>query len=71
MELVQGAVDYARRNGAIAVEAYPPAPRGRELAPVSAYMGLPSVFERAGFDVCARPSPGRMVMRRTLIGRDG
>ena len=62
-DLVRAAVGYARRNGGRIVEAYPTEPRGRSLAPVSSYMGVPSVFLRAGFVECARPSKCKTVMR--------
>lgn len=64
--LVEAAVEHARASGAELVEAYPTAPRGRRLAPVSSYMGVPSVFERAGFEERARPSKARVVVRREL-----
>jgi GNAT superfamily N-acetyltransferase len=64
-ELIKGAVRYAKTRGAKFVEAYPTAPRGRELAPVSSYMGIPAMFKRAGFVECARPSPSKIVMRYT------
>jgi GNAT superfamily N-acetyltransferase len=65
-ELIEAAVDYARGNGARIVEAYPTDPRGRRLAPVSSFMGLPSFFERQGFVECKRPSKARVIMRRQL-----
>lgn len=64
--LIRAAVEYARQQGADVVEAYPTVPRGRRLSPVSSFMGLPSVFERAGFSICARPSSSKVIMRRWL-----
>jgi len=61
--LIQGAIDYVRSQGGNVVEAYPTVPRGRHLPPVSVYMGLPAVFEKAGFVECARPSNSKVVMR--------
>ena len=69
-ELVRGAVRYAAKHGATIIEAYPTCPRGRELAPVSSYMGVPAVFERAGFVEAARPSKAKAVMR-LLLGAQG
>lgn len=66
LALVEAAVEHARAAGAEAVEAYPTVPRGRELPPVSSFMGVPSLFARAGFVEVARPSPARMIMRRRL-----
>jgi GNAT superfamily N-acetyltransferase len=62
-ELVRGAIDYVRLQGGKIVEAYPTPPRGRQLSPVSSYMGIPSVFEKVGFVECARPSKSRVIMR--------
>jgi GNAT superfamily N-acetyltransferase len=65
-ELIEGAVAWARSQGARMVEGYPTVPRGKRLPPVSSYMGLPAHFERAGFEQSARPSPAKAVMRRTV-----
>jgi hypothetical protein len=62
-DLIRGAVEHVQRGGGKIVEAYPTQPRGGRLPPVSSYMGLPSVFERAGFVECARPSKSRVIMR--------
>ncbi|HVP58515.1 MAG TPA: GNAT family N-acetyltransferase [bacterium] len=64
-ELIRAAVKYAKIRGAKIVEAYPTLPRGRKLAPVSVYMGIPALFKRAGFVECARPSSCKVVMRHT------
>ena len=65
-ELIEGAVAWARSQGAKVIEAYPTVPRARTLPPVSSYMGLPVHFERAGFEERARPSAAKAVMRRTV-----
>jgi GNAT superfamily N-acetyltransferase len=62
-ELIRGAIDYVRQQGGKIVEAYPTHPRGRELSLASSFMGIPSVFEQAGFVECARPSKSKVVMR--------
>jgi GNAT superfamily N-acetyltransferase len=61
--LVRGAVEYARSQGATLVEAYPRLPKQEPLPPVSSFMGVPSLYERAGFVECARPSKSRAIMR--------
>ena len=48
-ELLTGAVAYARRQGAPAVEGYPVDNRGEKVDPTLAYVGTRGVFERAGF----------------------
>jgi len=62
-ELIRGAIDYVRKQGGQIVEAYPTQPRSGRLPPVSSFMGLPAVFEQAGFVECARPSKSKVVMR--------
>jgi len=64
--LIRAAVDYVRRQGGKVVEAYPTEPGGRNLAPVSVYMGLPAAFRKAGFVEVARPSARKVIMRYTL-----
>jgi GNAT superfamily N-acetyltransferase len=61
--LIRAAVEYAEARGAKTVEAYPTIPRRDRLPPVSVYMGVPSIFERAGFVECARPSKSKAIMR--------
>ncbi|QZY29108.1 GNAT family N-acetyltransferase [Nocardioides coralli] len=52
--LVAGAVDYARSQGAPAVEGYPVDNRGEKVDLTMAYVGTRAVFERAGFHLAAR-----------------
>jgi GNAT superfamily N-acetyltransferase len=61
--LVRAAAAYVRGQGGKVVEAYPTIPRQSELPPVSSCMGVPSLFARAGFVECGRPSARRLVMR--------
>jgi len=64
--LVEAAARHVKARGGKLLEAYPTAPRGRRLPGVSTFMGFPDLFEACGFEVCARPSPARVIMRRTL-----
>lgn len=64
--LIQAAVDYVREQGGKVVEAYPTVPREDRLPPVSSYMGIPAMFERAGFVATAHPSQSRIIMRYTI-----
>jgi GNAT superfamily N-acetyltransferase len=66
LPLIKAAVDHARKHGARVIEAYPTVPRKGQLPPVSSFMGIPSVFARAGFVECARPSASKVVLRRYL-----
>lgn len=61
--VIKSALDYARNLGAVVVEAYPTAPRGKRLPPVSSFMGIPSMFEKAGFVEVSRPSESKVIMR--------
>jgi len=47
--LLEGAVDYARDQGAPAVEGYPVDNRGQKVDLTMAYVGTRVLFERAGF----------------------
>ena len=61
-ELIGAAVDYARRGGAVLVEAYPVEPD----APSYRFMGFTPVFTRAGFTEVGTTSFRRHVMRLRL-----
>jgi len=63
--LLAAAVDLAAASGAPAVEGLPLAGSGRHPA-AEAYVGIEEVFAACGFEVTARPSPRRLVMRRAL-----
>ena len=48
--LLDGVVDYGRRLGAPALEAYPIDPQGKRVSTSFAYVGTVSMFEAAGFE---------------------
>ncbi len=62
-----GLIDAARKlataRGARIVEGYPVTPRMDRTADTFVYHGVVSAFERAGFQIVARPSPTRRVVR--------
>ena len=64
--LLDGAVEFARSNGAIALEGYPVEPRSDDMPGIYAWMGLASMFENAGFEEIARRSETRPLMRKVL-----
>ncbi|HEX7003995.1 MAG TPA: GNAT family N-acetyltransferase [Trueperaceae bacterium] len=64
--LLDGAIAYARSNGATVIEAYPPDSGADRLADPAAYMGTVSLFRRAGFREIARRGPKRPIFRLTL-----
>ena len=65
-ELIEAACDFARRNGARIVEAYPMAPDDKGYPAAFAYPGLLSAFLACGFVEVARPSAHRAIARRHL-----
>jgi GNAT superfamily N-acetyltransferase len=66
LALIQAAVEYVRSQGGKVLEAYPTVVREKRLPPVSSFMGLPTVFEQAGFIEIARPSRSKVIMRYTI-----
>ena len=47
--LLAGAVDFARRSGAPAIEGYPVDNKGAKVEQTMAYVGTRRLFEKAGF----------------------
>jgi GNAT superfamily N-acetyltransferase len=65
--LVQEAVDYAARNGARVVEAYPMINEGGKYRTLGeSFMGFASTFERLGFKQVSDRSRVRNIMRLHL-----
>jgi GNAT superfamily N-acetyltransferase len=69
--LIEGAVDFARKNGAPAIEGYPVDNKGAKVDQTMAYVGTRAMFERAAFtQVAATESVSggmpRVVMRLDL-----
>jgi GNAT superfamily N-acetyltransferase len=62
------AAEYARRNGARILEAYPVDKPVRDRDE-SMWFGAKSMYDRAGFSEVARRKPTRPVVRKTLRGR--
>lgn len=52
--LLAGAVDFARRGGAPAIEGYPVDNAGERVDLTMAYVGTRALFEKAGFTLAAR-----------------
>ncbi len=64
--MIRAAIDYAGANGAKIIEAFPLNPEMVQLLPYERYMGIESTFKRIGFQVVARRSDRRPVMRYYL-----
>jgi GNAT superfamily N-acetyltransferase len=62
-QMIKAAVDYVKKQGGLAVEAYPVEPRKDKMPDVFAWTGLASAFVKAGFKECARRSETRPMMR--------
>jgi GNAT superfamily N-acetyltransferase len=63
--LVRAAIELARREGAVAIEAWPVV--GSE-GTAEAFVGRERVLEDLGFRVVARPTPRRSIMRLQFRG---
>jgi GNAT superfamily N-acetyltransferase len=68
--LLQGAIDCARACGVPALEAYPVDPEGARISAPFAYVGLVSMFERAGFRRMAETSARSAGLPRWLMRLD-
>ncbi len=64
--LIKAAARFAADRGASLVEAYPTDPERDPRGPAEAYMGVLPSFLEAGFEEVARPSPGRVIVRRKV-----
>ena len=62
-QLIEAAADYARRNGAKVLEAYPVDPG----SPSYRFMGYVPTFEAVGFEEVGLAGTRRHVMRRSLL----
>jgi GNAT superfamily N-acetyltransferase len=65
IELLEAAVEFARKRGGKIVEGYAVEPK-KEQADAFVYTGLASAFRKAGFKEVARRSPTRPIMRRLV-----
>jgi len=63
VELLKGAVNYAKERGIKILEAYPTIPTKEKLPDAFAWIGLYKSFERAGFEIVDRTSKNRTMVR--------
>jgi predicted GNAT family acetyltransferase len=63
LQLLKGAVKYAKENGIKILEAYPTIPTQETLPDSFAWVGLYKSFERAGFEIVDRTSRNRPMVR--------
>ncbi|MBX3094929.1 MAG: GNAT family N-acetyltransferase [Cryobacterium sp.] len=67
--LLEGAVDYARSQGAPVLEAYPIDPDGRRVSSAFAYVGTTALFESIGFERVIATESKSAGMTRWLMHR--
>jgi uncharacterized protein YdhG (YjbR/CyaY superfamily) len=63
VQLLKGAIKYARENSIKTLEAYPTIPTQEKLPDSFAWVGLYKSFERAGFEIVDRTSGNRPMVR--------
>lgn len=63
VELLKGAIQYAKTNGIEILEAYPTVPTQEKLPDSFAWIGLYKSFERAGFEIVDHKSKHRPMVR--------
>jgi GNAT superfamily N-acetyltransferase len=66
VQLLIGAIKYARDNGIKIIEAYPAIPTKESIPDSFAWIGLFKSFERAGFEIVDRKSKNRPMVRYYL-----
>ncbi len=65
-DVIAGAVNYAKKQGAKIVEAYPFNPPKNKLPDPFVWTGLTPTYEAAGFEIAAARSKNRPIVRRYL-----
>ena len=63
IQLLKGAIKYAKGNGIKIIEAYPTIPTQDKISDSFAWVGLYKSFERAGFTIVDRTSKNRPMVR--------
>jgi GNAT superfamily N-acetyltransferase len=66
VQMLEGAVEFARSRGAGIVEGYPVEPYDARTPDPFIWTGTPSAFRKAGFKEAARRSKTRPIMRRAI-----
>jgi GNAT superfamily N-acetyltransferase len=68
--LLDGAIAWAKDQGATILEAYPSDVEGRKVPAANLYHGTLTMFEAAGFDVVARRQANKSAPVRPIVRRD-
>jgi len=64
--LIEAAAAYAKAGGAVVVEAYPVIPTHKNMPDVFAYTGIWKAYEKAGFSILMKNSPGKYIMQKKV-----
>ncbi len=64
--LLNAAAAHAAKSGAKMLEGYPVETKGKKVPDAFVWWGLSGAFEKAGFEVAARRSKSRPIMRRAI-----
>ena len=68
--LLDGAIAWARSQGATILEGYPTDTQGRKIPAANAYHGTLSMFESAGFEVVAKRQANKTTKVRPIVRLD-
>ena len=68
--LLDGAIDWARSQGATILEGYPSDTEGRKIPAANAYHGTLSMFESAGFEIVATRQANKASKVRQIVRLD-
>ena len=66
VELLKGVIKICKKKKVKILEAYPVEPYSKNIPAAFAWTGIPSAFEKTGFEVAERRSPKRPIMRYYL-----
>lgn len=62
-KLIRETIEFVKTQGGRIIEAYPTYIHKKNMSPVSTFMGIPKIFEKAGFKEVSRPSKSKIIMR--------
>jgi GNAT superfamily N-acetyltransferase len=62
-DLIKAVIEFCKSKGAKIIEAYPQEPYSSNIPAAFAWTGIPSSFEKAGFEVAERRSKMRPIVR--------
>ena len=66
-KLLDAAKAHVKKRGGKLLEGYPVDPRGKSSPDAFAWTGFLPAFEKAGFEVAARSSPSRAIVRLKVV----